>query len=296
MAEVRLPGWFEETRGAPCATGKKAARARFLDKTISSVAGVFGLLLRPEPAAEGRGGVGRVTPRARILGVLMLVTAAAVSGSWGFLLCHIGLISILALLSSVNPGRLFKRVLPAFVFTMVIVLPVFFNFVSGGDELIGFGVLGVRVAVTDDGVATALFFLTRVVAMVSAVMLLMLTTREADFFGGLRGLPVPGLFVTAFYMTYRYLFMLLKTVEDAALARRSRTIDAARVRDARGWFASRAVFVLKRSLRTAEDVTMAMISRGFSGRVKASAPSSIRGGDLLWLGAASFILFLSFGF
>jgi cobalt/nickel transport system permease protein len=96
-------------------------------------------------------------------------------------------------------------------------------------------------------------------------------------------------------MTRRYLLILLKIAEDAALARRSRTIDAAAVKDSRGWFSSRASLLLKRSLRTAEDVTMAMASRGFTGRLKTNSAGRLKGWDLVWIGCASFIFFLSFG-
>jgi energy-coupling factor transporter transmembrane protein EcfT len=83
---------------------------------------------------------------------------------------------------------------------------------------------------------------------------------------------------------------------DAALARKSRTIDGTGVKEAQRWFASRAAFILKRSLSTAEEVSMAMVSRGFDGKVRISPAGPLGRGGYLWLGATSFFLFLSFGF
>ena len=125
--------------------------------------------------------------------------------------------------------------------------------------------------------------------------LLMLTTRQSDFFTALKRLKAPALFVTALFLTFRHIFILIKVAEDMLLARRSRAISRARPKDLQGWFASRVMFLLKKSVFIAEEVSMAMTARAFSGRVKPFGFKRLGGRDYMWLGASFFILFLSLG-
>ncbi|MDP2689018.1 MAG: cobalt ECF transporter T component CbiQ [Deltaproteobacteria bacterium] len=276
-----------------------APRRGFIEKNLSSFTAFLNGAL-PErrsrlPGLLQPGLLQKVEPGARIYGVLALVLtgAAASRASVSAVLCVITV--ALAVLSRVGLWELAKRVLPAFIFTTALVAPVSFSFITPGEELWGAGGGGFRLSVTREGAQAALFFILRVVSMVSPVSLLMMTTAQAEFFRGLGKLPVPAFFKTAVFMTFRYVFILLKAAEDASLARRSRTITRPRLAESQRWFASRAAFLLKKSLTTAEEVTMAMSSRGFSGRIRTFESARMRGRDLLWLGFASFVFFMSLG-
>ncbi len=294
MAQMTgLPEWMKKGRDEARAE-LRAPRARgFTERNLASIASFL-----KESAASGKyskvaGLLQGIGPGARIFGVLLLVAAGAVTAEAVVLAAILCVTVFLAALSRVSLRGLALRVLPAFLFTLVLVVPVFFSFVTPGAEIFGFNTGGVRVAVTEDGTLRALFFLLRVTAMVSPVSLLVMTTGQADFFRGLRKLPVPAFFSTALFMTFRYIFILLKTAEDVNLARRSRTITRAKLAESQRWFASRAAFLLKKSLGTAEEVTMAMASRGFTGRMRTFDNGRLRGWDLLWLGFTSFVFFLS---
>ncbi|MBI5493121.1 MAG: cobalt ECF transporter T component CbiQ [Deltaproteobacteria bacterium] len=290
MAEVKLPAWLKEARDAPCLADGKDSAPGFLEKNLEGIASFFGKMVYFEGYASKKGLLQAVEPRARILGVLALVLAC-VAASGVVALSGVFLVTLaIALLSKVGLSALIKRVLPSFLFTSVLLLPVFFSFVTPGEPIAGF----MGIYVTRQGAGTAFFFISRVSLMASLVMLLLLTTRQTDFFRGLRQF-LPAFFVTTLFMTFRYIFVLLKVAEDSTLARKSRTFAKGSLRESQDWFASRIALILKKSLSTAEEVSMAMASRGFNGKLDAIGPARMGKKDLLWVGLAWFVFFLSLG-
>lgn len=283
-ALTRLPVWFNEAKGAPCPTGGVVKREGFVDKSLRAIAAYIRDIAVAEDAAGQNGALQSLDTRARIAGMLFLIAASAVTGSW-FVLGSIAFVcAVLIYASGVCLAAFARRVAAPVVFTAVIVAPVFF------------GVGGVGAAGGKAAFATGAFIVSRVAVMVSLSTVLALTTRQADFFKGLSGLGAPRFFVTALFMTFRYVFILIKTVEDAAMARKSRVIIGGRLGEPQAWFASRAALLLHKSLGMAGDVNMAMVSRGFSnGRIMTAAHAPMRMRDYIWLGASSFALFVSFG-
>lgn len=296
MAQMRLPEWFKEARTTACpAGGGRAAEGSFMDKNLANFSGFMKEAIETEGCSKRRGLLQMVTPRARIAGVFFLIMAVAFTVDIYALAAAVLLTVFLTALSGVGFPALAKRVWPSFIFTLVLISPVFFGFFTPGERLFGLSLGPVGFEVTREGVASGLFFVARVVSMVSLAALLLLTTGQTDFFRGLSGLPLPRFFVTALFMMFRFVFILLKAAEDSTLARRSRTIGGARTRESQQWFSSRVALLLKKSLSTAEEVGMAMASRGFNGKIKTLREGELLALDYLWLVGTLFLLFLSFG-
>ena len=74
------------------------------------------------------------------------------------------------------------------------------------------------IAVTRQGVLTAITFIGRVSASVSLAVLLTLTTLWSDLLQALRVLRVPRIFILILGMTYRYIILLVHTVYDIHVA------------------------------------------------------------------------------
>ncbi|MFQ5441271.1 MAG: cobalt ECF transporter T component CbiQ [Thermodesulfobacteriota bacterium] len=290
---LKIPEWMKESDGRRGGQGAATKEAGFIRKNLSALASLRGWISDSKESAERRGFLQLLDPSARIAGVLVLTAAASFAEDFFTLLTAAALLAVLAVLSGVGFSSIAKKVLPAFIFTLIIIIPVFFRFLSPGKAVTGFSLGGFDFFITESGLKTGVFFITRVTTMTSLVALLILTTREADFFIGLRRLPVPAVFVTTLFMTFRHIFILLRTAEDTSMARRSRTIDASRLKDHGGWFASRVALFLKKSLAAAEELNMAMVSRGFGGRLRVLGGSVMRGRDYLWIGAVTFLFLIS---
>jgi len=296
MAQIILPEWFKESGNGPCAVnGEPPASTAFLDKSLANFSAFLASALNDEGYQKRRGLLQAVTPRARIAGVFFLITATAYAVNGYAAVTAVVLTLLLTALSGVGYAALARRVWPSVVFTIIIIFPVFFSFVTPGERLVGVSLGPIGLEVTRPVVASGLFFVVRAVTMVSLAALLLLTTGQTDFFRGLSGLPLPRVFVTALFMMFRFVFVLLKVAGDFTLARRSRTIGLTRTKESRHWFASRAAFLLEKSLKTADEVGMAMASRGFDGKIKTLKDKDLAAADYLWLGGTVFVLLLSFG-
>ena len=287
---MTLPDWMKE-RGQQAPLACAGVKTGFVDKSLKSFASVLKKAFAAESFSSRDALLQRLEPRAKLAGFFFLILGAALSRSLVFISVIIAFTFCLSMMTKVGVAPLVRRVLPATVFTVVLAAPAVFGFVTPGSVLVE----AAGLTITSEGVSTALFFVLRVSSMAALASLATLTTTQSDFFRGL-GRLLPSFFVTALFFTFRYALILVKTAEEAALARKSRTICGSGVTEAQRWSASRAAFLLKRSLNMADEVSMAMASRGFDGHVRLNPASPLGRGEFLWLGAASFFLFLSFGF
>jgi cobalt/nickel transport system permease protein len=98
--------------------------------------------------------------------------------------------------------------------------------------------------------------------------LLYITTGSRLLLGALGSLGVPNIFVVLLLMTHRYLFVLVRAVEEIGLAMTSRTIALSDGASGRKLTAFVIGSVFMRSKRLADDVHQAMLSRGFTGEIR----------------------------
>ncbi len=140
-----------------------------------------------------------------------------------------------------------------------------------------------EIAVTRQGLWGAVMLVSRVSASVSLAVLLTLTTKWAEIFSGLRALFVPRIFVVTLSMTERYLFVLLRLVQDMYRGRMSRTIRPLTPAVERNWTASRIGVTFKKTIEMGDDVYKAMLSRGFHGEFRTVSRFRMRGLDCAWM-------------
>ena len=124
------------------------------------------------------------------------------------------------------------------------------------------------IALTVQGVTGAILFVMRTGAAVSLVVLLAMTTPWTDLLASLESLKVPRAFVMVLGMTYRYVFVLVGIAQDMSLAMKSRMLRPERTGDMRKRLGSIIGVLFRRSMNMSELVNLAMISRGYDGRVR----------------------------
>jgi cobalt/nickel transport system permease protein len=89
-------------------------------------------------------------------------------------------------------------------------------------------------------------------------------------------------------LSYKYMFIFAKTIEDMHLAKKSRLAGQVSNADARRWIAGRMAFVFKKIKLRYEETFKTMQSRGFSGSIKIYSVRKLRMHD--WI--TGVILFL----
>ena len=161
----------------PCGCIGRRKRGSFVEKTISGASGFLQQAMFSDDVAAERGLLQRIEPRAKLLGLLGLLVAAALVRHIPVLLALYAGTLLVAAASRLSLSFFVKRVwlfIP--VFTGIVVLPATFSFITHGHIVVPFGTwFGHRVGMTSQGLTAAGLIVTRVAVSISLVVLLTLT-------------------------------------------------------------------------------------------------------------------------
>ena len=308
MNEPAYPAWLlDRTEAAPPPLVGFPGRKHegFGRKTLRGLASVRTAAFSAARLAQGGGWLQRIGARAKVPGLVILLLAVN-------LIRHHSLLSLMCAMiyaagrAAGIPGRLFlKRVwlLPA-AFTFLIVLPSAFNWVRPGTPLLtlwryaapprlGPLLIPPTLTLTREGLGLASGLILRVLASAGLVGLAALTTPWPELLQALRFYRVPRIFPATLEMAQRYLHLLLLTAQGYFLARESRPLGRCSGRAGRRFAGAIAGALFLKACHTAEQVHLAMISRGYHGEPVAAPLPPWRARDLFHL-ALALILALSF--
>lgn len=269
------PAWLltSDSATGPCGCAGRRRRGSFLEKTLTDGTDLLRQAMYAEPSAEQPwrprpGFVGGLDPRVKLLSVLVLLVAvAAVHTPATLVLAYLGILALAGWAGV--PVRSFVRRVWLFVplFTAVAVLPAIFSFVTPGEIVVPLWTWhGEPQGLTHQGLTSAALVVLRAACSVSLVLLVTATTSWTRLLAALGALGVPRIFVTIISMAYRYVFVLLGSIEDMFLARRARTIGRV-VHDAqaRRFVGATAATTIGKANHLAEEVHQAMTARGYRG-------------------------------
>lgn len=292
---MKVPSWL--TEGSPtcrcCTVGN--GKKNFVERTLVEIAALMERSIFSEKYATSKGLLQSLDPRVKLVTILLLVVSTSLVKQIEIILGLYTLSLLFAYLSKVELSFFIKRVwlfIP--IFSGIIAIPVMFNIVTPGEPLITLlrfdrtfylGPLEFsEVSITKPGLLGAVLFISRVATSVSLVVLLTLTTRWTDLLKSLSTLRIPQTFVLVLTMTYQYIFLLVRLVQEMHLARKSRTIRALRTKNEQNWVASRIGTILLKSYKMSDEIHSAMISRGFRGEAKSLSLYTLKNPDFLWAG------------
>jgi cobalt/nickel transport system permease protein len=267
---------------SPAAGAGRRLPRRALETTLAEVTHALDQSLFADEISRRPGLLQGVDPRAKIIATLALLLAVGLSRDLWVIAGLYVLAVILAASSLIPMGFFLKRVwifMP--FFTGVIALPALF--LTPGPALV---TLPFGWVITRTGALTTLFLLARVSTSVSFGILLVTTTRWNLILKGLSVLLVPEGFILILGMTYRYLYLMLHTLESMLLSRRSRVVGRLSLADERRLLAASAGALLGKSFSLSNEVYLAMQSRGFQGRTRVMDTFRMTVRDWLVLGCA----------
>ncbi|MEW6408904.1 MAG: cobalt ECF transporter T component CbiQ [Nitrospirota bacterium] len=278
-----IPEWLLKDDGHIVRTNKKV-RITFVEKTMSSITHLIeDAVLNDRYACIDRF-LQRLDPRAKVLSTVCFILLVTFTRRIEVLL-GISLLSMLvSSICGIKPSVFIRRawILPL-LFTGVIIIPSIFNIITPGDTLVTlFEGDGIVIAVTEQGLWGAITLVLRVMASVSLVTILTMTTRWSDLLASLKALRMPRIFILILEMSYRYIFHLLRIVEEIHIAKKSRTLSSVGMIKEWMWSSSGIGMLFLRSYRLSVDVHNAMLSRGFTGEVQTLNKFKIRRRDIVW--------------
>lgn len=187
--------------------------------------------------------------------------------------------------SRIPPLFFMKRLLPAVILTALIAMPATLNLIVHGEPLlvlhrftnpITFGpvLIPEEIAITKQGVKSATALLFRAVASVSFVYLMTMTTSPNRLIKGLSSF-FPGFLRSVVSISYRYIFFLVRRVEQSIMGLKSRRISTLTSARGRHWTASRIGLLFLICMELSSELGTAMESRGYKGEEVRSRKSEI---------------------
>lgn len=250
--------------------------AGVLGKTVRGFTEALAQTLESEECARQRGLLQALDPRVKLVGLLALVVAAALSRKLAVMAALFGLGIVLAVASRLSLWALAKRVwLVAFGFTFMIAAPALF--LTPGEVVYRLGWL----AITAQGVRSALVLVARVETAVTLSTLLVLTTPWMHLLKALRTLLVPVEVILLLAMTHRYVVLLTETANAMFESRQSRMVGRLNGQQQRRLMVNTGGVLLSKTMELGNQVFLAMLARGFRGEVRLLHEFRLRGWDYL---------------
>ncbi len=270
-AESGLPGWLTTPEAAVSRQTAAAGRGRrpVLERTLHEAVRFLDDAFFNESVSARNGFLQKVDARIKIAVTLALIVALSFKRGPLEMLPFAVFAFVLAALSRVPVGVFLKRLMPPVMMTSLVALPAALNLVVKGQKVFtilhtsGWHGLPPEVYLTRQGLLSALGLVIRVLASLELVFLVSFTTRPARLVKGL-GSMLPGFLRTLAGISYRYIFFLVRRLEEFVLAQKARTAGGISGRQARAWTGSRAASLLLISLELKDDLRMAMEARGMS--------------------------------
>lgn len=281
---------FDSDYKKKSAPAKKRGRS-FVERTLANLVRKTERALFAEELAQIDGFLQRLDARVKIIGLLALILGATLARNFFTIFFVFALAVALAVLSHVPIKTLAARAwLGALSFTGLIALPVIF--ITPGEAVFRLPLL--NWTISEQGLTSAIYLISRVEATVTLSLLLILSTLWTHVLKALRVLRVPIVFVVILGMTYRYIFVLLETAQNMFEARQSRLVGALDAGESRRIAAASIGVLLSKSFLLNSEIYLAMQSRGFRGEVYSLDEFKMRRGD--WLALAGFLIIAVFVF
>ena len=233
----------------------------FVERTIRSLIAKANKAIFAEETASADGFLQRLDARVKLAGLLALILAAVsvrrIAVLAGLLVVGVAM----ALVSRVPVRVLAARVwLPALSFSGLIAVPAIF-LVPG--DVVYRGLL----PITSQGLRSAGLLIMRVETASTFAVLLVLCTEWTRVLKALRFFRVPVIVIVILGMTYRYLFLLLKSALEMFESRQSRLVGPLPGAERRRLASGTVGVLLARSFQLSAEVHDAMRARGFQGEV-----------------------------
>jgi cobalt/nickel transport system permease protein len=235
-----------------------------IERSLSSFVDVLQHAFDAEEIAKKKGLLQKLDPRVKILAILPLIVIAALTRRLRVVIVLFAIAVAIALLSKVPLITLAKRVwLAVLTFTGFISVPALF--LTPGRAIYSLPLLGW--SVTAPGLRAAAYLIMRAETAATFCVVVVLCTRWSNVLKALRVLRMPIVLVVILGMTYRYIFLLLRTAHDMLESRKSRMVGQLDARELRKMTAASAGVLMSKTLQLSGDVYLAMRSRGFQGEV-----------------------------
>jgi cobalt/nickel transport system permease protein len=272
-------------------TGRPKNSRGVVERTLASFVDALEHAFQAGELAKKNGLLQKIDPRIKIVALLPLIVMAALARQLRVIAALFVVAVAVGIMSRVPLATLLKRVwLGVLGFTGCISLPALF--LTPGRAIYTMPLFGW--IITAQGFRAGAFLIMRAETAATFSVLLVLCTPWSNLLKALRVLRLPIVLVVILGMTYRYIFLLLRTAHDMFKSRKSRTVGRLDGREQRRAATASAGVLMSKTLQLSGDVYLAMRSRGFQGEVYML--DEFRTGWFDWIALAAFLTVAALAF
>jgi cobalt/nickel transport system permease protein len=257
----------------------KRLKPTFLDKTIlNSARAVKSIYLQAENSEEEKF-IENINPHVKLISLIYLAIVISVVRDPYVQIIASAFIFLLYALARIRIFYVYCKIFfLAFTFGFLIVLPASLNVITPGRIIFNlielkkplhFWIYDIpkNIGFTENGFQVVSLVFLRVLNSVSLAMLVVFTTPFMPFIKSLGILGVPDTFQMIITLSYKYIFILSRTIEETYFALKSRFSGNLESRSIRKLISGRIFYIYKRSVVIYENTYCAMVSRGYRGKV-----------------------------
>ena len=257
----------------------KKANLSFLDQTIiNSSKAVKSIYLQAENATRDNF-IQEINPKVKFISLIYMVIVISVVSNLVTQVFITAFIFSLYVITRLKIFGVYKKIFfLAFIFGFLVVLPASLNVITPGKiifNIISFNKpshfliynIPQNVGITTNGIQVVSLVFLRVLNSVSFALLVVFTTPFPSFIKSLKMIGVPDTFLMIISLAYKYIFILSRTIEETYFAFKSRLSGNVKSSSIRKLIGGRIFFIFKRSMIIYQDTYLAMVSRGYEGKV-----------------------------
>src|SRR5664280_626896 len=124
-----------------------------------------------------------------------------------------------------------------------------------------------HIGFTENGFKVVSLIFLRILNSISFAMLVIYTTSFPAFIKSFKILGIPDTFLMIISLAYKYIFILSRAIEDTYFALKSRLSGNVGNKRIRELISGRIFFIFKKSMLIYDSTYLAMVSRGYQGKV-----------------------------
>lgn len=278
--KAEIPAFLVEREAIKTQMRKKGGIPSYLDRSLHSLSRFILTSYVEWETASQQGLFQKIDSRIKIFFLIYFIVIVSLLKNLtseillGIFIMFLGLLSRLPLL------QFYKKVfITGGIFGFLIPLPSSLSLFTPGELLLPlFSIpqsflpfipfLSEGIGITREGLFGVLMVTSRVINSLSITLLVLYTTPFPEMMRGFSFFRIPETIILVITLSYKYLFLFVKIIQEMYLARKARDMGEERGLTMSSWVAGRIVFLFQRSQRRFEEVYRAMVSRGFTGRVK----------------------------
>jgi cobalt/nickel transport system permease protein len=292
--ENKIPGYLLQTvHDQHELADLEKVELSFLDKTIlNSASAVKSIYLQAENASI-ENFIQKINPYVKLFSLIYLVVVISIVHNLYEQVLITVFVFLLYLSARFKVFQVYRKIFfLAFIFGFIVVFPASLNIITPGKIILNlvtfnkpshFWIYEIpqNIGFTDNGFQVVFLVFLRVLNSVSFALLIVFTTPFSSFIKSFKIIGVPDTFLMIISLAYKYIFILSRTIEETYFALKSRLAGNIKSKNIRSLISGRIFFIFKKSGTIYENTYLAMVSRGYDGKVKLYSKYHFTSADLV---------------